>query len=1347
MSRHIDAVRRWSAVGTWTAVCLLCSTATGAQAHLASAATAIAAAELNDAAAAFQAAARDHQQEARSAMVALIAARIRRIHAVSRPATESARAAARALRQAAIARLEAFVHRHPNQPRATPDALFRLAALYQEADEDRHIRAEAEHDRRTDLYERGKRLDPPRHIDLKVDRSIAIWQRLQPRRVGERLLPLPTRIARPLGDRHWADFAHSDAAAYLQGVAESEMGREQAAIATLSWLGEQRGNSTYAAEAWLRVGEMRFDAGQFESAAAAYAKALARKDPRWSSLALYKLGWSNFQMYRYPQAVRWFSRLIDSASTRRRTHGRTADLRREALQYLARSLAEAGWDRDGCADFGGEQTRQDCPQLDPALRAVLYTSAVMPVSTDLPAGWIASVSPAHRAAVAAALATRQAVRRQLGAARPWLREALVEYATSLLELAEEDTYRQAARVLDYVVGRWPDSRDAEVQQRRLVHTLDLLAEEASSWALAVKRQPQDAHAQAALKLARHAGIQRGQARRQWLSRFGPHSRWLANRNADRDLVGRVTLAAGEMRGQLAALQHRRAQELRAAGRGSEARTAYLAAVDWYDRLLASEATSSRRTAWRMARADALYFGSARCDGVRNQQGRLALGDDGVPAAHSPAAIDAVLQACATLDKAAAAYSGLAGPNPDGTDAGPRSREAALGRIASLSRLLAAEATIGLGKNSVQRMGKPTMVPELRPSDDEDDEAIVAAEAGRPQPASPLSPMAKRWLAAVDRWVDRRKVAPQDIARQRAMALQAAELLYRNRLFEPFELNAASADADNRPAPGPSTAAPGARARLANIIRRWPRTEEAFEAARDLLTSYRIAGDLGGTRRVAEQILEQGWLPPERVEATRELLAEIIASDASRRANRLLDAVQKARTLALAQATPKERRQRLVTLRQRREAAASGYGELAKLASTSQLRATALTNRAVLLCDAERWQRCLSALSDAEAAARQLVAEAPKAAAATARLVVVLQRRAQVHLGLLQIPQAIAALVAVVDSGGDRNSRADALFDAVRLAWQSEAWQQVIDLGRRAVAEFDDLANRRDQLRDVSWWVVLACDKKGDSAAYSRAAREFIGRYTKDETARPRVMRARLGLARRHASAGDQRLAATWWKRVVAEFARSGDKRDGGPVATAAAEAGFRLLEPQWKRFMATGLVMSSRGSARVRMADLQRQMKRMIEVALGRPKWRRQANGQRVRVRSGGLYLRYKKEVADYGARDWWYAASLYRARILLHVARTLYSAPMPDDLPQHIQDQAIKAVERFARRFEDRALALLQRAHKHASTRAVVNRWVVDIARELHGYFPDRYPRMRLAPNRVVEPPGVAPGAEKTRR
>ena len=244
---------------------------------------------------AYKLAAREYQNEVKEFITREIGLREKAINAGYKGQIDALDQAQFDLRREAIARLESFIRRHQDHDQYTPDTLFRLAELYYEDTIASDDRAQSDFQKQMDLYNRGKILDPPVDTERDFSRSVAIYKYLHWVPEGTAMMPLSGKLEGIVLEKRWPKYKFADAAMYLQGFCELKAGDIEKSIATLSEIENHYPNSTYIAEAWLRVGEMRFDDGDFEKAADAYGRAASRalvtNDDVNYMLALYKLGW------------------------------------------------------------------------------------------------------------------------------------------------------------------------------------------------------------------------------------------------------------------------------------------------------------------------------------------------------------------------------------------------------------------------------------------------------------------------------------------------------------------------------------------------------------------------------------------------------------------------------------------------------------------------------------------------------------------------------------------------------------------------------------------------------------------------------------------------------------------------------------------------------------------------------------------------------------------------------------------------------------------------------------------------------------------------------------------------
>lgn len=286
-------------------------------------------------------------------------------------------------RDEAIRRLEVFIARYSGEnadPEATPDAMLRLAALYEErartdfeADlleelkpaialyRDILVEYPAYSEASAALYYLGHALLDSGRLEESQQswRALVCANRYQVKAVSEDsseifVQPLP----QDHDDRFWNDWYNKNPLPLDEagqrpdltqaGVAEEELvfkdpyeGCEPTPQEVLP--GQE---PRYLAEIWWQLGNHHFDqidpkGGPYNlnRAVSAYDYSLKYKNPPLYGVAMYKQAWAYFKQQRYEEAIRFFVQLLYYADEQERLTGDPgADFRAEAFTYIAGSL-------------------------------------------------------------------------------------------------------------------------------------------------------------------------------------------------------------------------------------------------------------------------------------------------------------------------------------------------------------------------------------------------------------------------------------------------------------------------------------------------------------------------------------------------------------------------------------------------------------------------------------------------------------------------------------------------------------------------------------------------------------------------------------------------------------------------------------------------------------------------------------------------------------------------------------------------------------------------------------------------------------------------------------------------
>jgi len=146
---------------------------------------------------------------------------------------------------------------------------------------------------------------------------------------------------------NFKEYRHRDAALYLAGYCSLQSGELKRSIRALETLVEQHPQSRYVAPARMLLGRSYFDAADYLRAIESYRSFLVQPvDDEVREEALYHLGWSCFEEFRFSEAVENFLALLDSLGEGRDPGAGREAMRGEAIECIVNSFLDEDWDHD-----------------------------------------------------------------------------------------------------------------------------------------------------------------------------------------------------------------------------------------------------------------------------------------------------------------------------------------------------------------------------------------------------------------------------------------------------------------------------------------------------------------------------------------------------------------------------------------------------------------------------------------------------------------------------------------------------------------------------------------------------------------------------------------------------------------------------------------------------------------------------------------------------------------------------------------------------------------------------------------------------------------------------------------
>jgi hypothetical protein len=396
-------------------------------------------------------------------------------------------------RTEAIQRLEEFVARYsgPNaDPVATPDAMFRLAALYEErAREDNEADLTKGLEPAVALYRRSIKEFPNYeetaavHYYLghaltdsgRIDEGQQAWRVLVCRNhynikddPKDPTKLLVERAAQDHDQKFWDDWSNRHPLPLDQEAAGRKGARRPVAAKRdaeeLTYADPYDGctpipqetlpgdEPRYLAEVWWQLGNFHFDqidpgGGPYNlnRAVSAYNRSLEFKKPPIYGVSMYKLAWTYFKQQRYHTAVDAFVSLLHYADDQEaKTGDPGADFRAEAYTYIAGSLTYVDFEGPGPQDPYIPRNDVLDTELDPLAAEQKMAIAIERVQDP----------------------------KLIPQDKKWSVEIYKALAQEFIEITQN---RNAVAMLELTLRKFPMDRDAPVMQNRVAELYDQLA--------------------------------------------------------------------------------------------------------------------------------------------------------------------------------------------------------------------------------------------------------------------------------------------------------------------------------------------------------------------------------------------------------------------------------------------------------------------------------------------------------------------------------------------------------------------------------------------------------------------------------------------------------------------------------------------------------------------------------------------------------------------------------------------------------------------------------------------------------------------------------------------------------
>ena len=230
-------------------------------------------------------------------------------------------------RKDAIILFEEFIRKYPDNPKYTPNAMYRLAELYYERSMIVYNEKTEGYEAALEKFDKGEVSVEPELPEIDFSDSIRLYTEMI---------------------RRFPDFEYIGSVYYLLGYCYSEAGQGEKAVQVWLTLLEKGLAGENYVELRLRLGDYYFAENDLKKAEEQYLEGKKFPESNFYDQILYKLAWTYYRQFRLEDAVKTFTQLLFySDEMKAQGVDKGQNLRKEAIQYIAISFADDEW---GSAD-------------------------------------------------------------------------------------------------------------------------------------------------------------------------------------------------------------------------------------------------------------------------------------------------------------------------------------------------------------------------------------------------------------------------------------------------------------------------------------------------------------------------------------------------------------------------------------------------------------------------------------------------------------------------------------------------------------------------------------------------------------------------------------------------------------------------------------------------------------------------------------------------------------------------------------------------------------------------------------------------------------------------------------